>query len=69
MERSDEGARVETRIREYEKKGMWSHAAELADKYSEKSKDSEMKMRAIDNYEKAGYGPETLEKHAETKKD
>jgi hypothetical protein len=43
---------------------MWSHAAELADKHSEKIRDTGMKLRAIDNYAKAGYDTKTLEKHA-----
>lgn len=46
---------VEKQIREYEKKGMYSHAAELADKEAEKSKREDLKARALDNYKKAGY--------------
>jgi putative FmdB family regulatory protein len=57
---------IKKRISAYEKEGMWSHAAELADEHSEKIKDSGMKFRAIDNYEKAGYDAKTLEKHAKT---
>jgi putative FmdB family regulatory protein len=57
---------AEKRIGEYEREGMWSHAAELADKHSEKIKDPGMKLRAIDDYAKAGYDVKTLEKHAKT---
>ncbi len=64
METSDEYRRVTDRIKEYERQGMWSHAAELADKHSEKIKDKELKMRALDNYQKAGYDVDTLSKHA-----
>jgi putative FmdB family regulatory protein len=56
--------RVESKIKEYESSGMWSHAAELADKHSEKTKDKSLRMRAIDNYRKAGYDVDTLSKHA-----
>jgi putative FmdB family regulatory protein len=55
---------IEKQIGEYEKKGMWSHAAELADKHSEKTKDSSTKMRALDNYKKAGYDTKTLDKYS-----
>ena len=60
---SEEHLRVEQKITEYEKQGMWSHAAELADKHSEKVKDKQIKMRALDNYKKAGYDADSLEKH------
>ncbi|MBW1721127.1 MAG: zinc ribbon domain-containing protein [Deltaproteobacteria bacterium] len=69
IERSDEDIRVEKTIKEYESSGMWSHAAELADKHSEKTKDKDLKMRALDNYEKAGYDPASLAKHAEPEND
>ncbi len=46
---------VEEQIRDYEKKGMHSHAAELADKEAEKTKREDLKARALDNYKKAGY--------------
>ncbi|MBW2123224.1 MAG: zinc ribbon domain-containing protein [Deltaproteobacteria bacterium] len=46
---------VETRIREYEKEGMYSHAAELADKEAEKTHREDLKARAMENYKKAGY--------------
>jgi putative FmdB family regulatory protein len=55
---------VEKQIKQYESSGMWSHAAELADKHSEKTKDQGMKTRALDNYKKAGYDTKLLDKHA-----
>lgn len=63
IERSDEHVKASKKISEYEKQGMWSHAAELADKHSEKVKDKDMKVRALDNYKKAGYDAHSLEKH------
>lgn len=66
VETSDEHARVNQKIAEYEREGMWSHAAELADTHSEKTRNTEMKMRAIDNYEKAGYSADTLERHSKS---
>jgi len=66
VETSDEYTRVERQISDYEKGGMWSHAAELADKHSEKTKDKSTKMRALDNYKKAGYDARSLEKHVKT---
>jgi putative FmdB family regulatory protein len=63
-EYSDLHGAVEKRIGAYEREGMWSHAAELADKHSEKIKDTGMKLRAIDDYAKAGYDAKTLESHA-----
>lgn len=62
VESRDEYARVKKKISEYEKQGMWSHAAELADKHSEKIKDRDTKMRALENYKKAGYNVDSLEK-------
>ncbi len=47
--------RVERQIADYERKGMWSHAAELADKVSEKPEKAHLKERAMENYKKAGY--------------
>ncbi len=64
VEGSEEDARVHKKIAEYEKEGMWSHAAELADKRSEEVKDKGLKMRALENYKKAGYSINSLEKHA-----
>jgi putative FmdB family regulatory protein len=63
-ETSEESTRVERKIKDYEMSGMWSHAAELADKHSEKVKDKNLKMRALDNYKKAGYDLKFLSKHA-----
>lgn len=63
-ERSDEDTRVEKTIKGYETSGMWSHAAELADKQSEKTRDRSLKVRALDNYKKAGYDIDSLTKHA-----
>ncbi|MCP4666726.1 MAG: zinc ribbon domain-containing protein [Deltaproteobacteria bacterium] len=64
IETPDEQGRVNRKITEYESEGMWSHAAELADKHSEKIGDKGMKLRALDNYKKAGYNADSLEKHA-----
>lgn len=44
----DEASATEKKIREFEKEGRWSHAAELADK-------SGLEGRARENYKKAGY--------------
>jgi len=63
LEASEEVVRTEGRIRAYEKEGMWSHAAELADKQAEKTRDAGLKTRALDNYEKAGYDAGTLSRH------
>ena len=68
-ETSDEQLSVERKIKDYEQSGMWSHAAELADKHSEKTKDKGLKMRALDNYKKAGYDADSLAKHAKSDKD
>ncbi len=40
---------------EYERQGMYSHAAELADKESEKPEKTHLKERAMEDYKKAGY--------------
>jgi putative FmdB family regulatory protein len=69
VEISEESTRVERKVKEYENSGMWSHAAELADKHSEKIKDKSLKMRALDDYKKAGYDTDTLSKHASTNND
>jgi putative FmdB family regulatory protein len=63
MEGGEEDALVKRVVGEYEKAGMWSHAAELADKHSEKTRDKALKTRALDNYEKAGYNTGVFEKH------
>ena len=69
IETSEENIVVEKKIKGYEKAGMWSHAAELADKQSEKIKDGGLKMRALDNYKKAGYDTDSLAKHAKINND
>lgn len=46
---------TDRKIREYEKEGKWSHAAELADKEAEKTKREDLKTRALEDYKKAGY--------------
>jgi len=48
VEAPGDAAALDTKLRDYEKRGMWSHAAELADK-------SSLKERAMDNYRRAGY--------------
>ncbi len=60
VEPAEEDLGVERKIGEYEKSGMWSHAAELADKYSEKRNDREMKTRALEDYKKAGHNADAL---------
>jgi putative FmdB family regulatory protein len=47
--------RVEQKLAEYERQGMYSHAAELADKESEKPEKSRLKERAMEDYKKAGH--------------
>jgi putative FmdB family regulatory protein len=54
-ETSPESTQVERQVRDYEKSGQWSHAAELADCHAEKSRDRHLKTRALENYRKAGY--------------
>jgi len=56
----EETVRTQKRIREYERDGMWSHAAELADSHAEKTKDQGLKARALDDYRKAGHDVDTL---------
>jgi len=51
----ESGSRTETAIKDYERQGKWSHAAELAEKQSSKVKDASLRDRAFDNYKKAGY--------------
>jgi putative FmdB family regulatory protein len=67
-EKSYDNINAMNKIKEYEKSGMWSHAAELADTHSEKTKDSGLKLRALDNYKKAGYDADSLAKHVKAKK-
>lgn len=63
VEASAEDQRVGKKISDYEKAGMWSHAAELADSHSEAIGDKGLKTRALENYKKAGYDTKTLDKH------
>lgn len=60
VDESPEYARVSSQIKDHEQAGRYSHAAELADSYSAKVKDPELKSRALDNYSKAGYSPDKL---------
>jgi hypothetical protein len=60
MEESGEHISTQNKIKEYEKSGMWSHAAELSDKHAEKTKDKDLKTRALENYKKAGYDADRL---------
>jgi len=60
VERASEDVHVERKVTEYERAGMWSHAAELADKHSDKTKDKGLQTRAYDNYQKAGYDVDSL---------
>ena len=69
VEAPEEDVRVKKKIHEYESDNMWSHAAELADKHSEKTKDKGLKLRALDNYKKAGYDTDSLAKHAKLNND
>ena len=69
VETPEDSVRVEREIKEYETSGMWSHAAELADKRSEETKDKSLRMRALDDYRKAGYDVDTLSKHANSNMD
>ncbi len=46
---------TDRKIKEYEREGMWSHAAELADKEAEKTKREDLRVRALEDYKKAGY--------------
>jgi predicted nucleic acid-binding Zn ribbon protein len=55
-------SQLETRVRDYEKRNMWSHAAELAEKGAGQHKNEALRSRAFDNYAKAGYALKTLDK-------
>ena len=66
IEISDDHVRSEKQINTFEKSGMWSQAAELADMHSDRTKDKNMKTRALENYKKAGYDANALEKHIKT---
>ena len=46
---------MEQKVADYERQGMYSHAAELADKESEKPEKARLKERAMEDYKKAGY--------------
>jgi len=48
-------AETDRKIKDYEKEGKWSHAAELADKEGERTNRKDLKTRALENYKKAGY--------------
>ena len=68
VESSEEHTRTMAKIKSHESSGEWSHAAEIADKHSEKIQDNKLKSRALDNYKKAGYDVDSLSKHVEVKK-
>lgn len=55
VEQSEMGSSIQRKIEDYEKQGMWSHAAELSDTYAQKTNDEQTKSRALENYAKAGY--------------
>ena len=63
IETIEEYVSVTRKITEYEKSGMWSHAAELADKHSDKIEDKSLKIRALENFQKAGYDADSLARH------
>ena len=65
VEKSAEYINLKNKIKQYEKSDKWSHAAELADNYSERFKDNDLKLRALDNYHKAGYSIDLLDKQTE----
>jgi putative FmdB family regulatory protein len=46
---------VEKKVADYERQGMYSHAAELADKESEKPERAPLKERAMEDNKNAGY--------------
>jgi putative FmdB family regulatory protein len=46
---------ADRKIKDYEREGKWSHAAELADKEADKTKREDLKTRALEDYKKAGY--------------
>ena len=50
-------------VADYERQGKWSHAAELADKLADSTRDRSMRSRALDNYKKAGYDSTTLDRY------
>lgn len=64
VQNNESHSRVEKEIKAYEREGKWSHAAELAEKESSKSRDVSLQARALDNYKKAGYDSAALDKYA-----
>ncbi len=66
VETSQEHMIVDNRITEYERSGRFSHAAELADKQAERTRDKNLRSRALDNFKKAGYDTTVMEKHAKS---
>lgn len=60
VDQDENDARVSAEVKEYESRGMWSHAAETADTHAEKTGDESLKSRAVDNYQKAGYDVDRL---------
>ena len=68
IEESAEHTIAKSKIKAYEKSGMWSHAAELADKHAEKTGDNRLKTRALENYKKAGYRSDSLSRHEKSNK-
>ncbi len=48
IESPEESIKLEEQLKSYEKEGMWSHAAEMADKAG-------LQERAMEDYKKAGY--------------
>lgn len=48
VESPEDSVNLEEQLNRYEKEGMWSHAAELADKAG-------LQERAMEDYKKAGY--------------
>ena len=59
--------RAGSAVADYERQGKWSHAAELAEKLSESTKDQSLRDRALDNYKKAGYDAASLDSYAQKK--
>ncbi|MBM4325204.1 MAG: zinc ribbon domain-containing protein, partial [Deltaproteobacteria bacterium] len=43
---------TDRKIKDYEREGKWSHAAELADKEAEKTKREDLRVRALEDYKK-----------------
>ncbi len=64
VEGSEQDAEVSRAIKDYESSGMWSHAAELADRHSEQTGDQSLKTRALDNYKRAGHDVDALTKRS-----